>query len=310
MSQPVGHEQLELSKSLSAEFYVDPESYSFFDKTKDGLWIIGCIHPTLKAGVPADEYKVIMQTPGGIIGLGTNLSITDTAHQIATDPRNIEPVSIAKGIMDYKALSPDSVADAHFLCAYETNKVAVLEEMAFPSEFTKQSIDDFTYNLDRYNPNLSAKDIVRECGAKVMIAAGLQRENILTYGEQELHEIANELYPQHDNVYGMLELNLSRTYVRNYDPLKGKDSRKKFTTQNNAHLIQGYHDSLGAVVPHAESIAYENKERGRYMMAALIIGSAATQTVITKGKVDQFTLLDAYPDPGALNNISIVERSA
>jgi hypothetical protein len=294
MAGSASPELLEESKIASREFYMNPASYGALSYTRDYLRIMGCIEPRDPGHQEPGGYKIIMQTGGGDFGEALDEALVTLANQK-------QVITFPEAMARNNSKRPFTVFDVHYDCAFDAAKVQIAQEMARPSDLTKLSVAEWAEHFNE-------TDHVQSTLGAISVSAAVHADKLEAESDNDLHAIADNLYPSHKNVYPCKEQpKLSRTYVINLHPHVGKNRNKKPADPCEAQKIQAYNDTLAANV---SDLAANNRmskvERG-YRLTAMLLRSAATRTLITAAYYDEFLFLDVLPsqnDPGLV----VVER--
>ena len=277
----VSSELLAESKSRSVEFAQRPESYSGFSFTRDRKLIMACIEPGDPLNTTSGSYKVAMQTPGALLGEGLDQALTVYAYDHGE-------TTVATGMEQNSAFWPYKAFDAHNDCAFNKNLIAVTEEMADPSGFTKDSIQEWA---DHFNEREHVDATLR----LLMDAAGVQLGLLHQTQDEDLVQHADHLFPNHHNVYDVRRPLLARMYVMGMHPHLGKDRNMKPADPDEELKVQFYHDTLAAnCADLATAYSMSSIMRG-LRFTALLLRSAAARTVITRDKMAEMTFLEVLP---------------
>lgn len=287
---------MEASKAMSREFFEDSASYGRFSLTADYRSIIGCIEPRNPSNAVHGDYKIIVQTGGGIVGEGLDVGIALTALEG-------QLVTIQAG-MDYdKNMREVTVPGAHVDCTFDKEKPSVTSEMANPSEFTLDSALGWAQYFNK-------RDLFDSMSQRVMDAAELQLEYLLEYQDElALLDAADRLYPKHTNVASVRGVNIARTYVTNLHPKVGLDRNQKPVDEEAAAQIQGYHVSLAGAVADIGSSYKMPRDVLDLRFVSRLLRESATRTVITRDKMDEMTFLEVRPAHNE-SGLVVVEQPA
>ena len=290
------------SEQQSLNYFSHPTGYTpNLSRTKDGLIIVGCIEPrTLAAVEPGRETvpdvpKNIIQTPGGAFGVATAAAI----QMGITESRF---VTTQEGYDDEKQRRILAVVDGHKGCAFMANLIEIMEVAASKDEYTLESF--------RRWDRLHRLDTTRKQFRQLRDGAKRMGEYLATNGNMsELIEDHERMVDQgddnHPTMRGVVGANVAQVYVVNHHPGYVLDRRKKHSFGGR---IQGYHDGQGAMINQYAHMDLSPKER-LYRAGALMLGSAATRSVITHGGTSKH-LVEIFPDRGKGIRIDVQERRA
>lgn len=252
--------QNEIGRSL--DFLTSPTSYVPLDRTKDGRLYRFCIDS--RPQKTDRRIKTAIQSPGGQVGYGHDEALVQTA-----DLGEIVPTEV--GIIDETSKCEGcTVGGAHYGCLYVAKLTEVTAEQASPSDQTK-------HNLDRSLKRLGLKEHIAPIIGNLSAAAAFQHEYLVSRGTKGLVKLVDTVDPD-SMVDQMVGESRTVAWINNYVPYVGLDRQTK-------HRIleikgQAYHNSLGAGVVDLGNLAGFNGQRLDYRIGALLLRSAATETIV------------------------------
>jgi hypothetical protein len=164
--------------------------------------------------------------------------------------------------------------------------------MASPSEYTLDTVT-------RTAQELGLSDMLHFSMRRISSAAK-EHQEVLAAHQQSVSldtfvEHVDRIHPGRPNVKRMRGDNISRVYVTNLHPNVGIDRNNKPDDEEQATLIQGYHDSLAASLgdlANVRSLPYETRQ---LRAAALLLRSAATRSVLTADHLEEMTFYTVRP---------------
>jgi len=252
--------QFEIGRSL--DFLTSPSSYVELDRTKDGRLYRFCIDS--RPQKTDRRIKTAIQTAGGQVGYGQDEALVQMAAIGEIVPSEV-------GILDEIGKCEGcTVGGAHYGCLYVAKLAEVTEEEANPSDQTK-------YNLGRYLEHLALPGEISPLIGELSVAAAFQHEYIVKRGTKGLVKFVDTADPK-SMVDQMVGQSRAVVWINNYAQRVSLDRQTKHRVQG----IQGqaYHNSLGAAVLELETVAGSNKHYLGYRIGALLLRSAATQTIV------------------------------
>lgn len=280
------------SAALSQKYFADPLSYAPFDLV-DGRFIHDCIEPKDPKGVQFGQHVVVIQGPGGMAGEGLARAIALTADEGKL-------VTLEEGMEETVTRRPDDLFRVHEVCTFVGKMLVVQAEMANPSERTLEAMRHMAVGVGHE----SAMGPL----SRVTDASKEQLEYIQSQGSMEhVTDQANNLHPEHDNVWTPDGQGGAYVYVTNFHSELGQNRNTKPANPDERLMVRGYHDSVAASVERLKKAAMPGRTRQLNLTANLLM-RAATQTVIAS--VQSGTVfLEARPaDTPA--GIEIVEQIA
>lgn len=259
-------------------YYTSIGAYAPFDHTRDGRTMLGCMDPrgddldkVQGIYVARDRQMTKIQGPGGELGEGEDQA----------DARTVETgqlVTVGQGIQEDMALRRASVLGAHLsVCAFARGFGLVVAEQAQPSEQTSAYLQRWMqhHELDGF---LDTDDF-----KAVMGAAALRLERVQAGASIEpLIEVVDKAYPDHHNVPEMKGDGSPGFYLVNNFPHLGLNRHHKH--EERRLNIQAYHDNVGARLDNVHNLHALPHDVRAWRMAALLLRSAATRTVIDRLK--------------------------
>jgi hypothetical protein len=263
MPSPVAVESFELSR----EHFAQPESYAHFTYTDDDRFIIDCIEPRNPLGTPHGSYDVTIQGPGG--GSGEAL-----VGGIALTIVRGELVSVEEALVEDEEMRIYNILAGHLDCTFIREMRGITGEMVDPTDKTLE-------NYTRLGAVLGHKDLVQSSLPKIKEAGALQLEDMQDKAHME-HLLAHidRLHPEHSNVKEVEGNPGAMVYVQNLHPNIGQDRNKHSLKEDGTQAVRAYHDSVAAALVELDKATeLSNEERG-LRVAARIMLSAATLTVI------------------------------
>lgn len=280
------------SAALSQEYFANPLSYAPFDLV-GGRFIHDCIEPKDPKGIQFGQHVVVIQGPGGMAGEGLARAIALTADEG-------ELVTPEEGMEEAVTRRPDDLFRVHEVCTFVGKMLVVQTEMADPSARTLEA-------MRRMAAGVGHESAMRPLN-RVTDASKEQLEYMQSRGSMEhVTEHADNLHPEHDNVWMPDGQGGAYVYVTNFHPERGQNRNTKPADPDKRLLVRGYHDSVAASVKRLNKAAMSGRTRQLNLTANLLM-RAATQTVIASSQPGM-VFLEARPaDTPA--GIEIVEQTA
>lgn len=243
--------------------------YASFDLTPDGRIMSGCMDPRAD-DVLGEPQMTKMMGPGGEVGEAAD-------HAVALTVVRKRLVTLDEALDEDLRLRRASVHGAHYDCAYVSSFAPIMGEMANPSGSTAESVNKWVVGHEL------GYLVTRNVLAGVQEAAGQQAEAWRFQGSPEhiVHAI-DAHHPDHTNVPRMRGKAMPHFYIVNHYPTLGLDRQAKHNTA--ALRAQAYHDNLGARLGDVHNTHALPVDVRSHRMAALMLRSAATRTIIDKVK--------------------------
>ncbi len=258
----------------SYDFFMNPHSYAAFELTSEHQLPIGCIDPRDEERL---QLKVICQTPGALIGKGKDASLALTAND--EDGRIY---TVEEGMEYHSRLQSSTQSDgAHPSCLYNEGMSAVDGEIINPRDQTMDILRDF---IGRYGLEDAR---VRSLIKQIQDAAKRIRDSKPNYDPDAFLAYADKLYPHQDNVAPMVGENQAGFYILNHHPRIGL-KRQEVHRGEQKLQIHAYHDNVYASVHNLSDMRGMSREVKELRLAALLLRSAATRTVVCTGKEIKF----------------------
>lgn len=276
----VTHDAVEIQRSY--EVFTNPDTYKPFSLTKDFMRIVGCIDP--RDEVDEGSLKVIIQTGGGAGGRGLDSALSLTATD--ADGRIY---SIEEGLKYDCALERTTVAGGHNNhCKFLYGLGSIIAEMQEPSDLTRETVREFIarFGLTEVGVEHQA-EIIRgaaECSAKMIRDAD----------PRGLLRAIDSMYPYHPNVRDMRGGNRAGFYIVNMHPYVGLDRNLVHRGNDRPLTVQAYHDSPRAMVDALAGTLGMPRSVKEARLAALLLRTAATRTVICRGS-EEMKMLNVVP---------------
>lgn len=272
----------------SRQFFEDPGSYAPFTQMLDGRVIAGCIDPRDVALPHPGAYHVSRQSPGGEVG-----DVLDDALARTAAEGDFHAVQDRFG--EDTRFATDTLRTAHYRCKFDAAADVVTDEVVNPSDLTVE-------NTERWSRQMGYGDLVSAKLPDIIEAAKQQVEHL-----RETQPMGGLAEHAEETVHVRGE-NFARVYTVNLHPDRGMNPNAKPRNAQGVSVAQGYHDSLAANVAALRDERSLPADVRGLRLAAMVCRSAATQTVITAGKLPEMTLYEVYPDSDAPNSLAVVER--
>lgn len=242
------------------------------DRTKDGLYIIGCIEPR----PDAENSKTMLQRPGG--GHGTAKVKAVVGAEVAEEVDVKEPEGLVLedrliGAMQEVVGSQDThVLSAHKTCTAVAKAVPILRDMVSP---TRRMRDRSASIGARFGIKPYHFEHVSLQAAKILLALPPDRQS----DPDRILGAIGDLHPNHNNVRDVIDPSRGMLYVTSLHPDKGF---KKELFHERSRLVQVYFDTLGVALAHAKEIygGGLSKKRLAHVRAAEILLTGATEHVL------------------------------
>lgn len=201
-----------------------------------------------------------------------------------------EAYTIAQGMQyDSDLHRPTASAGAHESCKFNLGLGAVIGEIASPRDETQDVVRAF---VRRYGLQDSGID---DRMGEVRDAARKMQDAQHEHDPDGLLALADQLYPGQKNVNSMVGENSAGFYILNHHPHVGL-IRQAVHRGDNTLTVQAYHDSIYASVNNVGNMRGMTREIRDLRLAALLMRSAATRTVICAGN-ENMTFLHVVPTP-------------
>lgn len=257
-------------------YYTSVEAYTPFDHTPDGRTMLGCMDPRGDRLDSAQGLYVVrrqmtkIQGPGGELGEGD-----DQANARTVETGRL--VSVRQGMKEDMALRRASVLGGHkSVCLYAAGYQMVVAEQADPSQ---QTVDYVNRWVAYHELNLAQKHFDAVVGAAALRLDHLGSGND---GIEDLIQVLDDAYPEHHNVPEMAGKANPGFYIVNNFPHLGLNRHRKHEEQRMG--IHAYHDNVGARLDNVNNLHALSRPMRALRMAALLLRSAATRTVIDRLK--------------------------
>lgn len=266
----------QFEQGRTVEFLLNPDHYAGFQLDSEHNRALGCIDPR-----PEDRRtnKIIVQTPGGGVGVAHDGALTE----LATGESTYNPLVCIKR---EPILDTAHVITAHKRCAYEASTERVLEEMIEPSDFTLGLLKRFQqryFDGNGIRPELERIKNAAEVALPQMEI--VRRANLLS--------TVDSLYPDKLTVADMIGENKAGVYTFNHHPNIGLD-RERMHNGSHQLEVQTYHDSLQASLNLVWNAARLTHEARTLRAAALLWRSVATAGVLI-GNDPRVKILEVTP---------------
>lgn len=263
----------------SQKFFSNPNSYSRVNSS-----LVCCIEPSDPVGYQHGEFPVTRQTPGGG-GPGEGL---DAAVVMVIDQGKLEAVPLPQALAADKARRPDSIAGAHFRCAYVGIMRTVVYGIANPSKFAMRTMTGWA---DQLNQQLSLRTL-----ADVRDAAAVELDYIESHKDMEhLVHATDKLHEGADNVTHVHDKGPVGVYTLVFDAFQGPDRNKKPVDRQEASEVLSYCDTIGANVAAIERIRSIGSREREIRFSALLARSAVTMEAILASKPYEMVQYEVLP---------------
>jgi hypothetical protein len=275
-------------RERSRAFFHSPQSFTEYDRTRDGRHIITCVDPRDEI---SDSLKTAIQTAGGGGGVAHDASLAKTALGGRLVTRN-------------QALEQDrpdrtrSVLDCHPDCKFERYLGTVLAGEVEPTDFTQDAID-------RWASMHGLSDVVAENTPGIRDAAARKLDYINTRGQSDVLSEVDRLYPEYSNVVQMHGENNAGLYVVNHHP--GLGVNRQLQHREVGLEVQAYCDSLGGSLADLSQLPIKGEERG-LRATALIHRSAVARTILGASHPDM-EYLEAIATPIGPQPVAVLEMA-
>ncbi len=264
----------------SYDFFTDPNSYGAFELTSEHQLPTICIDPRDE---DREQLKIACQTPGAIIGKGRDASLALTANDSEGVLYTVEQGMEYDGSLQRQTVS----GGGHPACKYNEGLVSVDNEIIDPQDETMDVLREF---IRRYGlEDARVKSFI----IRIQDAAKRIRDSKPEHNPDQLLAYADKLYPGQNNVAPMVGENRAGFYILNHHPRIGL-KRKDVHRGDKPLVVQAYHDNVYASVHNLSDMRGMSPEVRDLRLAALLLRSAATRTVVCAGNKDM-KLLHVVP---------------
>jgi LmbE family N-acetylglucosaminyl deacetylase len=250
----------------SRTFFTHPNSYAPFSVTKDKRRVIACVEPRNEVRNNDEAILTAIQTAGGGAGEAVDRAVEETAYS-----GEFMDINDALG---QEAIERGNVLGGHYRCKFIGGMVLVFAEMANPSEFTLQDLEN---TLDAYYISEDLHPVM----PRVYDSVKRHHDHIQeTEVSEALIDKLGQHYPNHRNVAEVHGENVSQLYITNDHPHVGLDRDRKAQFREVGIDIQGYHESRRAAFDDIATSYKLNREARTLRIGAQLLRNSATRTVL------------------------------